>query len=171
MNFQIFLILVLILVLQRFSELYVSARNEKILRNKFAIEFGQDHYTWMKLMHGAWFICLILEGYIRGEAFSLDITFLIMAQILLCQVVRFWCMFTLKEHWTTKILVLPNGKLIRNGPYRFFSHPNYTVVAIEFIVVPLIFKCYITLFFFSIVNSLLLKRRIDVENLALRSLL
>lgn len=170
MNFQIYLILILILILQRFSELYLSSRNEKILRTKAAIEYGQDHYIWMKILHAAWFVSLILEAYTAGKAFSLDMTLILMSFILVCQVVRFWCMFSLKEHWTTKILILPQSKLIKTGPYKYFSHPNYTVVMAEFILVPLMFQCYVTLFIFSLLNFILLKRRITVENFALRNL-
>lgn len=171
MNFQLFLILILIILLQRLAELYLSRKNEKILRSKNAVESGEDHYPWMKLMHFLWFISLIVEGKLTGESYSLDFTLLLMALILFCQGIRFWTMFTLGDNWTTRILVIPNGKLIKKGPYRFFNHPNYAVVIAEFILIPLVYKCYATLIIFSVLNALLLKRRIAEENIALRSLL
>lgn len=170
MNFQIFLILIFVLLIQRLSELYLSNKNEKILRNKNAIEMGEDHYPWMKLLHLMWFVSLLGEGYMRGESHSLDFTLVLMTLILFCQAIRFWTMFTLGENWTTRILVIPNGKLITKGPYRFLKHPNYAVVIAEFVLIPLIYKCYFTLLIFSILNTILLKRRVAVENSALRSL-
>jgi methyltransferase len=53
------------------------------------------------------------------------------------------------------------------GPYRLLKHPNYIAVAIEITVIPLMFSCYFTAIFFSILNIFVLKRRIKIEEEAL----
>ena len=50
--------------------------------------------------------------------------------------------------------------MVNKGPYRFLKHPNYLVVTIEFIVIPLMFEAYFTAFFFSLLNGIILRIRI-----------
>jgi methyltransferase len=76
-------------------------------------------------------------------------------------------MLTLGPYWTTRIIHLPGTRLIDSGPYRFCSHPNYVVVAGEIAVLPLVFGQYYTAAFFSVLNVLVLIRRIRVENAVL----
>jgi methyltransferase len=78
-------------------------------------------------------------------------------------------MLTLGPYWTTRIIHLPGARLIRSGPYRFCSHPNYVVVAGEIAVLPLVFGQYYTAAFFSVLNATVLVWRIRVESTVLAS--
>jgi hypothetical protein len=55
----------------------------------------------------------------------------------------------------------------RSGPYRWLRHPNYLPVALEFVFLPLLMRAFITLVVFSIVNLVLLRQRIRLEEMAL----
>ena len=59
----------------------------------------------------------------------------------------------LGENWNTRVLVVPGTKLVRRGPYRYLSHPNYVVVAVEIATFPLIFGAWVTALVFSILNA------------------
>ena len=83
---------------------------------------------------------------------------------------RYWAILSLGENWNTRVLVVPGGKLVRRGPYRYFPHPNYVVVAVEVLTFPLIFGAWITAIVFSLLNAALLYVRIRTENRALREL-
>ena len=61
---------------------------------------------------------------------------------------------------------MPGTKLVRRGPYRYLSHPNYAVVAVEIATSPLIFGAC-TALVFSVLNAALLYVRIREENRAL----
>ena len=63
---------------------------------------------------------------------------------------------------------MPGVKLVKSGPYRYFPHPNYVVVAVEILTFPLIFGAWITAIAFSLLNAVLLFVRIRTENRALR---
>ena len=93
-----------------------------------------------------------------------------MAAFLLVQPLRYWAIFTLGTNWNTRILVVPGSKLVRSGPYRYFPHPNYVVVAVEVLTFPLIFGAWITAIVFSLLNAALLSVRIRTENRALKEL-
>ncbi|MFB8734953.1 isoprenylcysteine carboxylmethyltransferase family protein [Bacillus sp. SL00103] len=42
---------------------------------------------------------------------------------------------------------MPNAMIVKKGPYRWLKHPNYVVVAIELLLIPLLFDAYVTLYF------------------------
>ena len=59
---------------------------------------------------------------------------------------------------------------MKKGPYRFLKHPNYLVVTLEFIVIPMLFEAYFTAFLFTILNAIILSIRIPTEEKALNEL-
>lgn len=154
------------IILQRLAELFIAKRNEKRLLAKGAVEYDKGGYKFIVLMHTALFISLIIEKSffvpdntpVWGFAFVLFI---------LAQLLRYWAIVSLGEYWNTKILVLKESPLITKGPYRFLNHPNYIAVVTEIAVIPLMFSCYFTAIFFSILNIFVLKRRIKIEEEAL----
>jgi methyltransferase len=93
-----------------------------------------------------------------------------LAAFLLVQPLRYWAIFSLGVNWNVRVLVVPGGKLVRRGPYRYFPHPNYVVVVVEVLTFPLIFGAWITAIVFSLLNAALLYVRIRTENQALREL-
>jgi methyltransferase len=76
----------------------------------------------------------------------------------------------LGPRWTTRIIVMPDETLVETGPYRFFRHPNYVVVALEILVLPLAFGLWWVALVFSLLNGAMLYWRIRVEDEALRHL-
>ena len=90
-----------------------------------------------------------------------------LAMFALLLIARFWVIATLGPRWTTRIIVLPDAPLVREGPYRFLNHPNYWVVTGEIAVLPLVFGLIQVAVAFSILNALVLWVRIRAENTAL----
>jgi methyltransferase len=152
--------------LQRLLELGLSRRNERILRARGAVERGQGHYPLIVAMHALWLLCTLVEGILRGPA----LWPIPLAIFLLVQPLRYWAIFSLGEHWNTRILVVPGAPAVRRGPYRYFKHPNYVVVVVEILTFPLIFGAWITALVFSVLNAILLSVRIREENRALAEL-
>src|SRR6185437_4480816 len=69
--------------------------------------------------------------------------------------------------WNTKIMILPESQVQVKGPYKYFKHPNYLVVALEFIIIPMLFQAYVTGIIFSILNFVMMSIRIPIEERAL----
>jgi len=88
-----------------------------------------------------------------------------MLVILLCG--RVWVMMSLGPYWTTRIIRLRGGPIVRAGPYRWLRHPNYCIVVGEIALLPLIFGAWEIAVVFSLLNALLLRHRIKIENAAL----
>jgi methyltransferase len=160
---------VAIVGVQRMLELFYSRRNERRLRSHGAVERGAGHFLVIVAVHTLWLVSTLLEGLLRGPDPPVWWP-LPLAAFLLVQPLRYWAIFSLGVNWNVRVLVVPGGKLVRRGPYRYFPHPNYVVVAVEVLTFPLIFGAWITAIVFSLLNAALLYVRIQTENRALREL-
>jgi methyltransferase len=90
-----------------------------------------------------------------------------LAMLVLLEIARIWVLATLGSRWTTRIIVLPEAPLVRRGPYRNVSHPNYLVVIGEIAVLPLVFGLWKIALIFTLLNAAILAIRIREENRAL----
>jgi len=148
---------------QRLAELVLSRHNTRALLNRGAREVAPVHYPYMVALHSCWIAGL----WLLALGHPIDPTWLAVFAIL--QVCRLWVIGTLKDRWTTRIIVLPGAPLVSSGPYRFFTHPNYVVVAGEIAVLPLAFGMPIYAAVFSVLNAAMLYVRIKAESKALRT--
>lgn len=162
--------IILFYILQRISEMLISRKNEAWLKSHCgAMEVDPAEGVKMKIFHTFWFVSLIIEANINAKfypGFSSAIICLILA---LCLGVRFYTMEKLKYFWTIKIFRMNHQFVISDGLYKYFRHPNYLVVILEFIFLPLLFNAYFTMIFFSIMNIFVLKKRITLEEEVLMS--
>ena len=83
---------------------------------------------------------------------------------------RWWIIATLGQQWNTRVIIVPGMGRVKHGPYRFMNHPNYVVVAIETVALPLIFGAWRTAILFSLLNLMMMNVRLRVENRALAEL-
>jgi methyltransferase len=158
---------VMLVAVQRLLELWYSRRNERRLRARGAVERGSGHFPAMVAIHTLWLVSTLVEGLLRGP--EPPVWWPVpLAAFLLVQPLRYWAILTLGVNWNVRVLVVPGGKLVKNGPYRYFPHPNYVVVAVEVLTFPLIFGAWITAVAFSLLNAALLYLRIRTENRALK---
>ena len=163
----LFLVFYGLLIIQRLSELWVARRHAVLVMAEGGYEVGQDHYKWIVGTHVVFFVGLLVEvtgrfdGY--GAGFPLWFGLFILAQLL-----RYWAIVSLGRYWNTRIIVAPRMEHIRRGPYRFIPHPNYVAVVTELIVIPMMFGAYFTAVAATIINAMVLRRRIRVEEMALR---
>ncbi|SDH77923.1 15-methylpalmitoyl-4-hydroxy-2-pyrone 4-O-methyltransferase [Alteribacillus persepolensis] len=163
----LFLLLVSVVIVQRIAEVIYARRNEKMMKANGAFEAGAEHYKWIVLLHVCFFISLFMENVWREmELIAIWPVFLLLFVIV--QMLRVWTLRSLGVYWNTKIIVLPGAEKVRSGPYRYIPHPNYVIVALEIIILPLLFEAFITAILFTVLNALLLLFvRIPAENKAL----
>lgn len=150
-----------LVTLQRGSELLIARRNTRRLLAQGAVEVAPGHYPLIVLMHAAWLAGLWILAWNR----SLDLRWL--ALFCLLEAARLWVLASLGARWTTRIIILPGAPLIRRGPYRFLSHPNYLIVAGEIAVLPLAFNLPLYAIVFTVLNAAILTVRIHAESTAL----
>lgn len=155
------------LLVERLFELRLAEKNRRILLLRGGQEFFPESYRIIVWMHLLFLACLIFESY--PWIVPIDgLTLFCLAGVLLLQLARYWCVCSLREYWNTRIILVPGAKIISCGPYRFMRHPNYLVVTFEFVLLPLLARTPVTLLLFSIANLFVLRRRILLEEQALR---
>ncbi len=136
---------------------------------KGAVERGAGHYPVMVGIHALWLVSTLVEGLLRGPETPWWWP-VPLAAFLLVQPLRYWAILSLGEGWNVRVLVVPGRRLVRSGPYRYFTHPNYVVVVVEVLALPLIFGAWVTALVFSVLNAAFLFVRIREEERALKEL-
>lgn len=154
--------IVALVALQRLGELVYARRNTRRLLAEGAVEVGAGHYPLFILLHGAWLLALLLAV---PEDAPLHWPLIGLFAALLAA--RVWTIASLGKYWTTRIITLPGAPLVKRGPYRFLHHPNYLVVIAEIAILPLAFGAWEIALVFSLMNLLLLRHRVRVEEAAL----
>lgn len=150
-----------LVTLQRLAELVLARRNTRRLLAQGGVEIAPGHYPALVALHVAWLAGLWLLALPRAPNLTLLAVFGLM------QIGRGWVLAALGPRWTTRIIVVPGTPLVRSGPYRLLSHPNYVIVAGEILVLPLAFGLPLLAVVFSILNALVLWVRIQAEDAAL----
>ncbi|WP_372707390.1 isoprenylcysteine carboxyl methyltransferase family protein [Brevundimonas sp.] len=155
------IVVLALITAQRIGELFLAEHNTRRLRAQGALETGANHYIFIVLLHGAWLLGLWVLAWDRPIALSL------LAVFVLLQAARVWVIATLGPRWTTRIITLPGAPLVTKGPYRFVSHPNYVVVALEIAILPLAFGLIGYAIVFTLLNAAMMWVRIRSEAAAL----
>jgi methyltransferase len=164
-----FFLFIAFIILQRLTELAIARKNEKWMKSHGALEFGSGHYPAMVMIHSAFILSMFAEVVFFHRELSAYWPVLLVLFVL-TQLMRIWALMSLGPYWNTKIIVLPSAKIVKKGPYRFIKHPNYVIVALELIIIPLMFNAYWTAAIFTILNIVILSVRIPAEEKALAQL-
>jgi methyltransferase len=162
-----FTVLVLLVGLERLAELVVSNRNAAWSLARGGRETGRGHYPVMVVLHSGLLVGMLVEAWLLRPSVSPVLAGTMLALVLASQGLRWWCITTLGPHWNTRVIVVPGLPLVRSGPYRFLSHPNYVAVVVEGVALPLVHAAWVTAAVFTVANAALLTVRLRVENQAL----
>ena len=163
----LFIVMLLVLAIQRLLELRVSNRHAATLLRNGGREHAPAQYQVMKLLHSSWFVAMVLEIVGRRRSFRPWLAAPAGLLFLTGQALRYAAIRTLGERWTARVVTLPGAPPVTNGIYRYLRHPNYLGVALEIAAVPFLHSAYWTALLFSLANLLLLRDRVHVEERAL----
>jgi methyltransferase len=155
-----------VLLVERGIEVILAKRNRRWILKRGGKEFGGWHYPLIVGMH-ILFGCSLVWEWSTGPRTPSKFWPIGLIVLVLAQLARGWAMASLGRFWNTRIIVLPGFEPISKGPYRFVRHPNYVVVAMEILVLPLMFRAWITAGVFTLLNTVLLGIRIREEEAAL----
>ena len=162
-----FLILFGLVALLRLGELVLSASNARRLRALGGVESGAGHYRFMVGVHAAFLAAAPLEVILLDRRFHAMLGIPMLALFVLTLALRYWVIATLGVRWCTRVIVIPNLPLVVSGPFRFLRHPNYLAVAVEMPALALTHGAWISAGIFGVLNLLVLRTRVRVENEAL----
>ena len=138
------------------AELRRSRANERLLREQGAVEPAGDVYREMAV-----------EGALTGPARNAVLVagFVVFAA---AKLLKLWAISALGPRWSYRVLVLPGLPLVSTGPYAHVRHPNYLAVFGEIAGFALMVGAHITGVVSLVAFALLVRKRIAVEEKALR---
>jgi methyltransferase len=154
----LFTVFILLTGGERVVELFTSLRHARWAFEHGGVESGRGHYPAMVMLHTGLLVGSLAEVWLLGRPFIALLGWPMLAIALLCQVGRIWIIRSLGNQWNTRIIVVPGMSLSRRGPYRWtrLRHPNYVLVAVEGLAIPLIHSAFITAAVFAVLNGILL---------------
>ncbi|GAA2075813.1 isoprenylcysteine carboxyl methyltransferase family protein [Pseudolysinimonas kribbensis] len=153
---------------ERIVELVISRRNAAWAFARGGVESARGQLPWMIALHVGMLVGAVAEVWLLGRPFIPWLGWPMLAIALGCQFARYTMVQALGRRWNTRVIVVPGMPPVAAGPYRWMRHPNYLVVAIEGVALPLVHAAWITAIAFTVLNAvLLLGFRIPAENRAL----
>ena len=160
-----------------------AARNERTQRRRGGIEPRGDVYAIMRVAYPGAFALMFGEAIWRssvgGALYSSltvggappDPTMVTgLFVFAFAKALKWWAIVALGDCWTFRIVVVPGMRLVRSGPYRALSHPNYIAVVGELIGAGLALTAYATMPIAAIGFGVLILLRLRVERAVLANL-
>ena len=159
----LFLALLLAVAAMRIVELRISKRHQRELNSRGAEKAKDPIFRWMAMFH-----TLVLVGagaevvFLRRPLLSaLAISMLVL--FVLANIIRWWVILTLGEHWNVEVMDSTRLGVITTGPFRYVRHPNYAAVFVEMIALPLVHTAWITALVGAIAHVVVLSVRLSAE--------
>ncbi|KUI25762.1 hypothetical protein AU196_23545 [Mycobacterium sp. IS-1742] len=165
-----YVLLIAAVAVERLAELVVAERNRRWSRQRGGVEYGGGHYPVMVVLHTGLLAGCLLEVTALHRPFTPALGLPMLALVVVAQALRWWCITTLGHQWNTRVIVVPGASRVTGGPYRLIPHPNYVAVVVEGVALPLVHGAWITAIVFTVLNAVLLRTRVQVENAALEGL-
>ena len=143
-----------------------AASNEAAQRQRGGVEAEGDVYRIMRVAYPGVFVLMIAEQVVRARPIG-TAGLVGVALFALAKALKWWAILTLGPSWTFRVIVVPDAPLVAAGPYRFLRHPNYVAVVLELVAAALMTGARITGPIGVVFFSLLMLKRIGVEERAL----
>lgn len=83
---------------------------------------------------------------------------------------RIWTLRTIGRAWNVRVVVPDEAQVVSSGPYAWIRHPNYLVVILEIAALPLLHSAWVSALGLTLLNGVVLWRRIHTEERALNQL-
>ena len=148
------------------GEAVLSSFNERLLRARGAIEPQDDVINTMRWAYPLSFVAMGIEGALTGPA-PREVLLWGLALFGFAKALKMWAVASLGSRWSYRVLVLPGVALVKSGPYRFLSHPNYLAVVGEIVSVAAIVWAPIAGVLATMGFGWLMIKRIAIEDRAL----
>lgn len=169
LNVVAYLGLLLVVALLRVYELQISRRHQREMVAHGASKVNDPRFRWMVLLHTGVLLGCAGEVIFLRRPFYVAFAAFWFAIFLAANVVRWWVIRTLGEHWNVQVMNSTGLGVITTGPFRYVRHPNYAAVFVEMLALPLIHCAWITAVVGSVAHAVVLSQRLNTEERVLFS--
>jgi methyltransferase len=164
-----FLALLLAVAALRIVELQISKRHQKQIVADGGAKVTDPKFRWMVLLHTLVIVGAAVEVVFLHRPFLPVLAAISFALFLVANVIRWWVIRTLGEHWNVQIMDSTKLGVVTSGPFRYVRHPNYAAVFLEMFFLPLIHTAWITAVAGSLAHVVVLTQRLSTEERVLFS--
>ena len=147
-----------------------AGQNERAQLAIGGFEPPGDVYRLMQVAYPGAFAAMLAEAAMRGGPPAGVVAAMGLAVFAGGKALKWWAILTLGQAWTFRVIVVPAALRIRAGPYHYFDHPNYIGVVGELLGAALMTGAEVAGPVSTLLFSLLILKRIAVENRALKNL-
>jgi methyltransferase len=158
-----FLGLLVAVALLRIAELQISRRHQREMLARGASRVEEPRFRWMVLLHTGVLIGAALEVLLLHRPFIPMLAAVMFVIFLAANVLRWWVIRTLGNHWNVQVVDSTGLGVISSGPFRYVRHPNYAAVFAEMLALPLIHTAWITAIAGSLAHIAVLSMRLSTE--------
>jgi len=158
-----FLALLVAVALLRLLELRISRRHQKDMIARGAAKVTEPRFRWMVLLHTAVLLGAALEVVFLKRPFIPALAAAMFVIFLAANLVRWWVIRTLGNHWNVQVMDSTSLGVITSGPFRYVRHPNYAAVFSEMVALPLIHTAWITALAGAVAHVVVLAQRLSTE--------
>jgi len=160
----LFLTLLLAVAALRIFELRISKRHQQRMTSRGASKVKDPYFRWMAMFHTLVLIAAAAEVVFLHRPLIPTLAISMLALFLASNLVRWWVIRTLGEHWNVQVVDSTRLGFITSGPFRYVRHPNYAAVFVEMLALPLIHTAWITALAGGLIHILVLSLRLSVED-------
>ena len=159
----LFLLLLLVVAALRIAELRISKRHQQDMKAQGAAKAKDPIFPVMAMFHTLVLIGAGVEVVFLHRPFLPALAIPMIALFILANIVRWWVIRTLGQHWNVEVMDSTRLGVITTGPFRYVRHPNYAAVFVEMIALPLIHTAWITALAGAIAHVVVLSVRLSAE--------
>ena len=165
----LFIALLLAVGALRIVELRISKRHQQQMTSRGATKVKDPYFLWMAMFHTLLLIAAAVEVVLLHRPFFPALAIPMFALFVAANLVRWWVIRTLGEHWNVQVVDSTKLGFISSGPFRYVRHPNYAAVFVEMVALPLIHTAWITALVGAVLHAVILSLRLSVEDPVLLS--
>ncbi len=159
----LFLALLLAVAAMRIVELRISKQHQRDMKAQGAEKAKDPIFPVMATFHTALLIGAAAEVVFLRRPLIPALALAMGVLFVLANIVRWWVIRTLGQHWNVEVMDSTKLGVITTGPFRYVRHPNYAAVFVEMIVLPLIHAAWITALVGAVIHVVVLSVRLSAE--------
>src|SRR5258705_13310585 len=120
-------------------------------------------FRWMAMFHALVLVAAAAEVVFLHRPFIPALAVPMIALFILANIIRWWVIRTLGEHWNVQVMDSTKLGVITTGPFAYVRHPNYAAVFLEMFFLPMIHTAWITAIAGSLAHAIVLSQRLATE--------
>ena len=159
----LFLALLVSVGMGRLLEMRLSRRHQRMLSEQGFEREKERGFPVMVAVHTGILLGSAIEVLLLPRPMVPELAVTAGAAFLLANMLRWWVIHTMAEHWNVQVVNTLSLGVVTTGPFRWVRHPNYVAVFVELLALPLIHSAYLTALLGAVAHVVILTRRITFE--------